>query len=110
MTATEILTLLFICTFHSRMAGSSARLQSVMISIAEKNRLTSLLSFRLHVPLDAPQSVLMGWPDCVSMHYWHGLGWIYRTYVGNAHAEDKRGYASHTDDGPERQLDATVRC
>jgi hypothetical protein len=54
--------------------------------------------------------VLMGWPDCVSMHYWHGLGWVYRTYVGNAHAEDKRGYASHTDDGPERQLDATVRC
>lgn len=44
MTATDVLTLPFICTFHSKIAGKMARLQSVKISIAEKKKLTLLFS------------------------------------------------------------------
>lgn len=44
MTATEVLTLPFICTFQSKMAGRIAKLQSVRISIAEKKKLTLLFS------------------------------------------------------------------
>lgn len=62
MTATENLTLAFIWMFHSKTAGRIARLKSVTISIAEKKKLTSLLSFRLHSPfVVSPHSVVIGW-------------------------------------------------
>lgn len=48
--------------FHSKTAGKIAKLKSVTISIAEKKKLTSLLSFRLHEPvLVSPHSVVIGW-------------------------------------------------
>lgn len=62
MTATENLTLAFIWMFHNKTAGKIAKLKSVTISIAEKKKLTSLLSFRLHEPVVvSPHSVVIGW-------------------------------------------------
>jgi hypothetical protein len=49
-----------IWTFHNKMAGSMERLKSVTISIAEKNKLTLVFSWRLHFPFDAPHSVSIG--------------------------------------------------
>ena len=60
MMATDVLTLPFICTFHNRIAGRMARLQSVRISTAEKKKLTLLFSWRLHVPFASPHSVSIG--------------------------------------------------
>lgn len=62
ITATDVLTLPFICTFQSRIAGRMARDQSVRISMAEKKKETSLLSWRLQIPLASPQSVPIGRP------------------------------------------------
>lgn len=60
--ATENLTLLFIWIFHNKAAGKIAKVQSVIISIAEKKKLTSLFSSRLHEPVVvSPQRVVMGW-------------------------------------------------
>lgn len=60
MTATDVLTLVFICTFQRRMTGRIASDQSVRISTAEKKKETLLLSCRLQVPWASPQSVSMG--------------------------------------------------
>jgi hypothetical protein len=51
---------LTICTCHRRMAGMMERLKSVMISTAEKNRLTFVFNSRLQVPFDAPHRVSIG--------------------------------------------------
>jgi hypothetical protein len=62
MIATENFTLTFIWMFHSKIAGKIAKLKSVTISIAEKKKLTSLLSFKLHEPVVvSPHSVVIGW-------------------------------------------------
>ncbi len=54
--------MLFICIFHSKTAGKIARDQSVAISIAEKKKLTSLFSWRLHDPVVvSPHNVVIGW-------------------------------------------------
>lgn len=47
--------------FHNNTAGKIAKAKSVAISIAEKKKLMSLLSCRLHVPSASPQRVSMGW-------------------------------------------------
>jgi len=60
MTATDVLTVLFICTFHSKTPGKIAKLQSVRISIAEKKKETLLFNWRLHVPLASPHNVSIG--------------------------------------------------
>lgn len=48
--------------FHNKAAGKIAKVQSVIISMAEKKKLTSLFSSRLHVPVVvSPHRVVMGW-------------------------------------------------
>jgi hypothetical protein len=46
--------------FHKRTAGMIDKLKSVRISMAEKNKLTSVFSWRLHVPLASPHKVPIG--------------------------------------------------
>ena len=61
ITATENLTLHFICIFHNKAAGKIAKDQSVIISIAEKKKLTSLSSLRSHEPVVvSPHNVVIG--------------------------------------------------
>ena len=62
MTATDVFTRPFICTFQSKTAGRSARLQSVRISIAEKKNETLLFSCKLQVPFASPHRVSIGVP------------------------------------------------
>jgi hypothetical protein len=59
---TETLTLNFICTFHSRIAGIIAMAKSLIISTTEKKKLISVSNFVLHVPLGCSlHSVSIGW-------------------------------------------------
>jgi hypothetical protein len=59
--ATDALTLTFIWIFHNKAAGRIAKDQSVKISMAEKKKLTSLFSLRLHEPVVvSPHNVVIG--------------------------------------------------
>jgi hypothetical protein len=60
MTATDVFTVVFICTFQRITMGMIASDQSVRISIAEKKKETLLLSCRLQVPSTVLQSLSIG--------------------------------------------------
>lgn len=79
---------------HNSTAGRIDKLKSVTISIAEKKRLTSVFNFRLQVPVDSPQSVLIGRPVAicdVEWHEWH----LILTDVRDSDAEHKSSNDCH---------------
>jgi hypothetical protein len=68
--------------------------------MAEKNRLTSVFSWRLHVPLASPHKVPIGWPVALSVVIFSQKRGPY-TDVCDTDNEDKSGDSSGTDETPE---------